>query len=400
MSLAVAGLKFVSKRSVQCLSKSLKGLSHGRPVCLVQNPLKFCGLRTTHTGSSYFVPLKLESETDKVFDDIVDCVMSDLNDRKLQEVAEWLKQVIYYIVPYGKRTRQRAIRQAYKAIAPKEQQTPENLNLVEILGWCMEFCQGFFLIEDDIVDQSTLRRGKLCWYKNEGVGLNAVNDGLLLENLVFLVLKKYFSKHPAYVDLVETFHQTIWLTVAGQAQDLLLTPGFSKPDLAKLTNDLHYSIASHKTAYYTFWQPVTLAAHFAGLKDFYDKSVQDIYMKIGLFYQVQDDILDCYGDPKIMGKEATDIKDGKCTWLIINAMKRATPEQFAVLKANYGARKDECVQRVKEIYNVMGLYQLFLEYEKQEYAFITSEIEKLSPSCKIPKKVVQHMLDELFKREV
>lgn len=66
--------------------------------------------------------------------------------------------------------------------------------------------QAFFLTIDDIQDRSSLRRGQPCWYRYNDIGLAAINDSLLLESVMFYLLKKYFKGKDCYVNLLETFH--------------------------------------------------------------------------------------------------------------------------------------------------------------------------------------------------
>lgn len=74
---------------------------------------------------------------------------------------------------------------------------------------------------DDLIDNSETRRGQLCWYKNEGVGLQAINDMILIENSIYSILRKYFSDRRCYVPVIELFHDVALKTSMGQSLDLL-----------------------------------------------------------------------------------------------------------------------------------------------------------------------------------
>lgn len=57
---------------------------------------------------------------------------------------------------------------------------------------------------------------------------------------------------------------------------------------------------------------------------------------MGHFFQVQDDFLDCFGNPDVTGKIGTDIQDNKCTWLAALCMQRATESQKQIMRDCYG----------------------------------------------------------------
>ena len=210
-----------------------------------------------------------------------------------------------------------------------------------MLGWTIEWLQAFFLVSDDIMDASTTRRGKPCWYKKVGppckgwteeeVGMVAINDAFIIEAAIYKLLKLRFKGKPYYVDLLELLHETTYQTELGQMLDLITAPEFAV-DLTKFTLDKYKCIVKYKTAFYSFYLPVAMAMYMAGKMDPAEhKNALEILLEMGEFFQIQDDYLDCYGDPEVIGKIGTDIQDNKCGWLVVQALERASPAQRKVL---------------------------------------------------------------------
>jgi len=103
--------------------------------------------------------------------------------------------------------------------------------------------------------------------------------------------------------------------------------------LTRYTIENYISIATYKTAYYSFYMPVACGLILSGIEDPDAFRVsEDILVKMGQYFQIQDDYLDCYADPELLGKIGTDIQDNKCSWMICQAISRASEEQKEVLK--------------------------------------------------------------------
>ncbi|MCO5577090.1 hypothetical protein L7F22_030912 [Adiantum nelumboides] len=308
----------------------------------------------------------------------------------------WVERMLDYNVPGGKLNRGLSVVDSLKHLKVGQELTEEDKFLASVLGWCIEWLQAYFLVLDDIMDSSITRRGQPCWYKVPQVGFIAINDGILLRNHIFRMLRWHFRSKAYYLELNDLFNEVEFQTSSGQLLDLITTPA-GEVDLSKYIISTYVKIVQCKTAYYSFYLPVACALLMMGknLEDY--KPTKDILVLMGTYFQVQDDYLDCYGDPHFIGKIGTDIEDSKCSWLIVQALKRANEDQRQCLLENYGKADPVCVSKVKTVYVDLALQSVFLEYEKEVHEKLVVEIE--SQEDQALQTVLKEFLGKIYKRQ-
>ncbi|KAE8679176.1 fructose-bisphosphate aldolase [Hibiscus syriacus] len=101
--------------------------------------------------------------------------------------------VLDYNVPQGKMNRGLSVIDVFKSMKEGKELSDDEVFLACALGWCIEWLQEYFLVHDDIMDRSHTRRGRPCWFRLPKVGMIAVNDGLILRNQIFRILKRHFT---------------------------------------------------------------------------------------------------------------------------------------------------------------------------------------------------------------
>jgi farnesyl diphosphate synthase len=267
-----------------------------------------------------------------------------------------------------------------------------------LLGWLIELLQAFFLVSDDIMDSSKTRRGSPCWYLKPKVGMVAINDAFMLEGSIYILLKKHFRQEKNYIDLVELFHEVTFQTECGQLCDLLTAPE-DDVNLDNFNLEKFSFIVIYKTAYYSFYLPIALALHHSGVAT--QKNLQtahDILIPMGEYFQAQDDYLDAFADPSVIGKIGTDIRDNKCSWLVNQALKKVTPEQRKLLEENYGQKDAQKEAKVKELYHELKLQEFYTQWEDERVADLWSKIEHVDESEGLKKEIFAEFLRKIYKR--
>mgnify|MGYP003309548795 CR=1 FL=1 len=124
---------------------------------------------------------------------------------------------------------------------------------------------------------------------------------------------------------------------------------------------------------------------------------------LGLAFQLRDDYLDVYGNPKVFGKKiGGDILCNKKTYLYINALRLADKEQRAAL--DYWATAsdidpDEKIAAVTDIYNKVGLPAMSRKMEDFYYRRAQASLEALSVG-EDKKQVLRGFMEALMERDV
>ncbi|ODQ54174.1 farnesyl pyrophosphate synthase [Saitoella complicata NRRL Y-17804] len=341
-----------------------------------------------------------KKQFEDVFPELVEELLAHLRSINMpSEAIEWYEKNLMHNTMGGKLNRGLSVVDTYQILTGGKPLDRETYKRAALLGWCVELLQAFFLVADDIMDQSKTRRGQPCWYLVPGVGNIAINDSFMLESAIFFLLKKHFRQESYYVDLLELFHDVTFQTELGQLLDLI-TADEHVVDLSKFSLQKHSFIVIYKTAFYSFYLPVALAMYMAGISDEKDlKQAHDVLIPLGEYFQVQDDFLDCYGDPAVTGKIGTDILDNKCGWLINKALQTASPEQRKVLDENYGRKDSACEARVKAVFDELNVKGDYEAYEEKTVEKLRKDISSVDESRGFKGQVLDAFLGKIYKRQ-
>ena len=129
--------------------------------------------------------------------EIIDSVFESSNNFTLNYIQKHFKKFINYNFQFGKKIRARMILELgfkFSISSPKIKSNLETKKrfylTIIIVSYLIEYYQTVFLIADDIMDNSEIRRNKKCWYKICGIS-NALNDVILALSISMSLLERY-----------------------------------------------------------------------------------------------------------------------------------------------------------------------------------------------------------------
>ena len=224
----------------------------------------------------------------------------------------------------------------------------------------LETYHNFTLLHDDLMDHADMRRGHETVHKKWDAN-RAILSG---DTMLLQAFERVEDCDPAKLPAVfKVFIQTTLEIGEGQQLDVEFE---TRNDV---TEDEYIEMIRLKTS-------VLLACACkvgAIMADAPAEDIENIYTfgeKLGLAFQLQDDLLDVYGDPAVFGKNiGGDITSNKKTYMLINAVNRANPVQREQLMKWIDAKefdRNEKVKAVTELYNEIGIREL-CEQKIEEY---------------------------------
>jgi geranylgeranyl diphosphate synthase, type II len=218
----------------------------------------------------------------------------------------------------------------------------------------IEVFHNFTLLHDDIMDNAGMRRNQPTVHKKFGENA-AILSGDVMSFISFQYLLK--TKTNRLPELLSLFSDTAVEVCEGQQYDMDFE---TRLDVAEKE---YLEMIRLKTA-------VLLACSLksgALIADAGDKTLEKLYefgINLGLSFQLQDDLLDSYGDEKIFGKKiGGDILENKKTFLLVKALELANPAQKKELLFWLGKNGggNEKITAVKSIFNELKIDTLVSE---------------------------------------
>ncbi|MBF0915226.1 MAG: polyprenyl synthetase family protein, partial [Atopobium sp.] len=200
----------------------------------------------------------------------------------------------------------------------------------------------------DIADKSELRRGEKCLYKTLGTGL-AINVGdSALVNVVRRVTVADRLSDQLKVRVIDALLAMQEHTLEGQALDL----GWAQNERWDITSEQYLFMALSKTAYYSAAYPLVLGALIGGADQKTLDALKEFGLKVGLAFQLQDDLLNLVGNAQVQGKDfRSDITEGKRTLAVVYALEHLGPAEKTELVSILSAHTSDTLklQRAVEL---------------------------------------------------
>ena len=301
--------------------------------------------------------------------------MIDIN--KAIEQLDWSKEpqglyepIAYTLVSGGKRLRPTLALIAAETVVNRGLINGDATENVLPAALALEVFHNFTLLHDDVMDRAEVRRGRptvhVKWNENTAI---LSGDQMLIEAY------KLLSGVPAdkLPQVLKWFNEMATGICEGQQYDV------DFEHMSQVTIEDYMKMIELKTSVLLAYA-MRIGGYIAGADATQQEALYQFGLHIGLAFQIQDDILDVYGDPKTFGKAiGGDICANKKTFLLLMAMETADAEAKAELLQWLMTtdRNEEKIKAVTAIYNRLNVRDAAETVMEEHTALALAQLDKL-----------------------
>lgn len=279
----------------------------------------------------------------------------------------------YSLAEGGKRMRPVLAMLAYNIYA-------DDIQRVLPAAVAVEVFHNFTLLHDDIMDNAAVRRGRESVFAKWGSNVAILSgDVMMIEAYRHLqgVEAKYLPS------VFERFNAMAAQVCEGQQYDMDFETQ-PKVAVAEYMNMIELKTAALLAG------SVVIGATLAGADEEDLHKLNKFAIEVGLAFQLQDDLLDSYGDEQLGKKIGGDILEGKKTYLMIISLSHATEEQREVLRSTHlrtDITDEQKIAAVKEIYDAVGARQM----TEQQISVRISRALAILDTLSVPQSRLEYM---------
>ncbi len=239
----------------------------------------------------------------------------------------------------------------------------------------LEIFHNFTLVHDDIMDQASVRRGSATVHEKWDL-----NQAILSGDVMAFIASECIAQAPGNViqEVIKVYNKAAIDVCRGQQLDM------DFEDTVFVTHTDYLMMVELKTAV-LIAAALKIGGIIGGADSKDGESLSSFGKYLGLAFQVQDDLLDAYGDPAIFGKKTGgDIVSNKKTILLIKALELADGNQKKILQDQLAMTvfdPDEKINTVKAIFDELKVseYAENLASEFIDMAYSSLELLSVDP---------------------
>jgi len=248
----------------------------------------------------------------------------------------------------------------------------DDIDVAMPLAFATELFHNFTLMHDDIMDEASLRRGQMSVHKKYDV-----NTAILSGDVMMIYASKYMAmsppdKLPAVLDI---FHDTAIKVCEGQQWDVEF----------ENSNDVsvqeYIQMITYKTAVLV-GATMQIGAVIAGANEKDAKHIYQFGENLGIAFQVQDDILDTFGETAKVGKViGGDIIQSKKTYLFLKSLELIEERKRADFIKLYNSdiqQEFDKVKKVKKVFDEMYVLHYAQQLKENYEQLAKSHLDAVS----------------------